>query len=232
MNQGMVNTVVSAIVGGIVGAGVVFFAGNANDKDLKSVKMEEITVGKLIITDQATLLNKEGNPEVVLKDGSVLVENVILGKKIVAKQMQGHAIVGNRLFITPDDLIATPMENWRFYAEIGSSLEEGGEIVVRSIQGPSVIGKPTIGGALFRMGYDPEQRPQMLAMHNPSRSPMAINFELSEMQKQQLMSAAAANQQVMAQPGNYNSNSSAPVYQNPAYQNPATVASPDPNAMR
>jgi hypothetical protein len=221
------NTVVSAIVGGIVGAGVVFFAGNTVDnKDIKNGEMQELKVAKLTITDQATLLNKEGNPEVVLKEGSILAENVIFGKKVVARQMQGHAIVANRVFTTPDDLIATPMENWRFYAEIGSSVEAGGEVVVRNVQGPSVINKPTNGGALFRMGYDPEQRPQMLAMHNPNRSPLEINYGLSEAQKQMLMSSATANQQGMA---SFNSaNATSPVYQ----QGGANVASPDPNTIR
>jgi len=228
MNQGMMNTVVSAIVGGIVGAAVVFFAGNASNKDLTKVKMQELEVAKLTITDQATLLNKEGNSEVVIKEGSVLVENVILCKKMIARQIQGHAAVVNRLFTTPDDLIATPMENWRFFAEIGSSIEAGGEIVVRSAQGAASVNRPTNNGALFRMGYDPEHRPQMLALHNVNRSPLEINYGLSEMQKQMLMSTAAANPQAaMPQPNSYNSSSTAPIY-----PSGASVATPDSNVVR
>jgi len=229
MNQGMMNTVISAIVGGIVGAGVVFFAGNTNDKDLKNLKIQELEVAKLTITDHATLLNKEGNPEVVIKEGSLLAENVVLGKKMIARQIQGHAIVGNRVFTTPDDLIATPMENWRFFAEIGSSLEAGGEIVVRSAQGAATVNRPTNNGALFRMGYDPEHRPQMLALHNVNRSPMEINYGLSELQKQMLMSTAAANPQaMMPQQNSYNSNSTAPV----SYPSGASVATPDSTTVR
>jgi len=232
MNQGMMNTVVSAIIGGIVGAAVVFFAGNTSEKDLTKVKMQELEVAKLTITDQATLLNKEGNPDVVLKEGSILAENVIFGKKVIARQMQGHAVVANRVFTTPDDLFATPMENWRFFAEIGSSLEAGGEIVVRNAQGAASVNRPTNNGALFRMGYDPEHRPQILALNNVNRSPLEINHGLSEMQKQMLMSTAAANPQAMLQQppqqGSYNSNSTAPV----VYPNGATVATPDPNAVR
>jgi len=228
MNQGMMNTVVSAIVGGIVGAAVVFFAGNASDKDTKNLKISELEVAKLTITDQATLLNKEGNPEVVLKEGSILAEKVILGKKVIARQIQGHAAVVNRLFTTPDDLIATPMENWRFFAEIGSSTEAGGEIVVRSAQGAASVNRPTNSGALIRMGYDPEHRPQMLALNNVSRSPMEINHGLSEMQRQ-ILNAAASNPQAMMpqQQGSYNSNSTAPVY-----SSGASVATPDSNTMR
>ena len=233
MSQGMMNTVVSAIVGGLVGAGVVFFAGNTCDNASKNVKMQELEVAKLTITDQATLLNKEGNPEVVLKEGSILAENVILGKKVIARQIQGHAAVVNRMFTTPDDLFTTPMENWRFFAEIGSSIESGGEIVVRSAQGAASVNRPTNNGALFRMGYDPENRPQMLALHNVNRNPMEINYGLSEMQKQ-LLSAATANPQAAMptampqQQGSYNSNSTAPV----VYPGSASMATPDPNTMR
>jgi len=52
MSQGMVNTVMSAIVGGVVGAGVVFFAGNTGNKtDLKNAEMQELKVAKLTITE-------------------------------------------------------------------------------------------------------------------------------------------------------------------------------------
>jgi hypothetical protein len=225
MNQGMMNTVISAIVGGIVGAGVVFFAGNTGGKmDLTNVELENLKVGVLTITDHATLLNKEGNPEVVLREGSVLAEHVILGKKVIARQIQGHAIVANRVFTTPDDLMATPMENWRFFAEIGSSLEAGGEIIVRSVQGPSLIGRPTSGGSLLRVGYNPEQQPQFLALNNVTRSPMGISNELSETQRQ-LLSAAMANPQGMmpanagapvnpnVSPSNFDGSTGTPVYQ-------------------
>ena len=187
--------------------------------------MQELEVAKLTITDQATLLNKEGNPEVVLKEGSILAENVIFGKKVIARQIQGHAAVFNRMFATPDDLFATPMESWRFLAEIGSSVESGGEIVVRSAQGAASVNRPTNNGALFRMGYDPEHRPQILALNNASRSPMEVNHSLSEMQKQMLMSAATANPQAAMPQGSYNSNSTAPI----VYPNMAT---PDSNTIR
>ena len=225
MNQGLVNTVVSAIVGGIVGAGVVFFAGNANNKDLANAEMQELKVAKITVTDQLTLLNKEGNPEVVIKDGSILLENVIVAKKVVAKQVQGHALVANRVFATPDDVFTTPMENWRFYAEIGSSHDAGGEIVVRNAAGPASVNRPTNSGALLRMGFDPETRPQVLALNNLNRSPVQINFDLSEMQRQ-LLSAAGNNQGMMQQiqPGAFDSGSVAPIGTVPSS---ATLAQPD-----
>ena len=200
MNQGMMmNTITSAIVGGVIGAGVVFFgASSAAPKDLSELAVTSLTVENLTITNQASLVNSEGREEIVLREGSVLAENVVLGRKFIGRQIQGHAIVANRVFTTPDDLIATPMENWRFYAEIGASHDAGGEVVVRNAHGPASVNRPTNNGALLRMGFDPETRPQVLALNNLNRSPMQINFDLSEMQRQ-LLSAASANQGGMMQ---------------------------------
>ena len=211
MNQGMANTIISAIVGGIVGAGVVFFAGNK--VDLKNVELESLKVEKLTIKKEAVLLDKDGEmAEVAIRDGSVLAKNAILGQKVIAQQVQGHAVVVNRLLATPDNLVTTPMEQWRFYAEIGASPQDGGEIIARSVQGASLIGKPTTNGVLFRMGYDPEQRPQILALQNSNRSPMDISNGLSEAQKQ-MLSADRANSQAVIPPSSFDSGSTAPVIQ-------------------
>jgi len=222
MNQGMMNTVISAIVGGVIGAGVVFFGATKDASgDLKDLSVANLKVENLTITKQALLLNAEGKEEVVLKEGSVLAENVILGKKFIGRQFQGHAIIANRVFTTPDDLIATPMENWRFFAEIGSSADTGGEIVVRSAAGPASVNRPTSGGALLRAGFDPEARPQILALQNYDRSPMQINWELSEQQKR-LLSAAPPT----GAAASFNTDVAAPVR-----PGGATVATPDANTM-
>jgi len=225
MNQGMMNTVVAAIVGGIVGAGVVFFAGN-NKVDLDNLEVKNLKVAAVTITEMATLLNAEGNPELFIRDGSILAEKVILGNKIVGQQLQGHAIVGNRIFATPDNLVNTPMEQWRFYAEMGASLDAGGEIVVRSLGGHAMVGKPTTGGALLRQGFTPEGLPQTLAIHNANRSPMSITHELSDQQRQQIMSSTAANPAAMMPqpnlPGNFNG-TTAPVNGSTISSNPTGV---------
>jgi len=206
MNQGMMNTVFSAVVGGIIGAGVVFFAGN-NKVDMKNLELDDLKVANLTITTQATLLNAEGNPELFIRDGSVLAEKVVLGNKLVGQQLQAHAMVANRFFATPDNLVHTPMEQWRFYAEIGASTDAGGEIVVRNVQGPASVGRQTTNGALLRVGFTPESFPQMLAMNNGNRSPMPITQDLSEQQKQVLSSAAAG----VMPPTHFDSGASAPI---------------------
>jgi len=188
MNQGMMNTVISAVVGGVIGAGVVFFAGGK--VDLNNLELENLQVANLTITTQATLVNDQGHPELFIRDGSILAERVILGNKLVAQQLQGHAIVGNRVFVTPDNLVHTPMEDWRFFAELGASTDAGGELVVRSITGPASVGRPTTAGALIRGGFTPEGTPQLLALQNFDRSPMNISFDLSAQQRHLLNTAA------------------------------------------
>ena len=206
MNQGMVNTVISAVVGGVIGASVVFFAGGTG----KKLELAELKVAKLTITDHAVLLNAENNPDLILKDGSVLAENVVLAKKVVAKQLQAHAMVANRMFATPDDLMATKMEDWKFYAEIGASSDGGGEILVRSANGPAAVNRPTTSGSWFRMGYDPELNPQMLAISNANRNQVRISSDLSETQMK-MISANMSNPQGTMPPGNYNSPTTAPI---------------------
>ena len=191
----------SALIGGVVGAVVVLLmtgqkpavpslgetayaqVGRLDLPGTPNGKFQTLEVENLVITNQASLLNKEGHAELVLRDGSVLAEKVILGNKLVGQQMQGHSIVANRIFATPDDLVRTPMEQWKFYAEIGASTEAGGEIVVRDASGFAMVGTPTSAGSLFRMGYNPEQQAQMLAIRNADRSVRPVSFELSEEQK-------------------------------------------------
>ena len=210
----MINAVMSAIVGGAVGAGVVFFAGNTDNNavDLENLEAANLKVASLTITDQAVLLNEEGHPVVILREGSILADNVILAKKFVGRQLQGHAIVANRLFTTPDDLIATPMDQWRFFAEIGSSPEVGGEIVIRSDKGFASVNRPTSHGALLRVGFDTEAKPQLLGINNLTRSVLPISNDLTETQRQMLL-AAMGNPQGLPQPapGGFNSNAAAPL---------------------
>ena len=220
MNQGMMNTVISAIVGGIVGAGVVFFTSGSkvdmNDLDLKSLKVASLT-----ITEGAVLLNAEGNPELFIRDGSVLAEKVILGNKVVAQQVQGHAIVANRMFATPDNLVSTPMDQWRFFAEIGASTEAGGEVVVRNVSGPALVGKAVTSGALLRYGFTPEGLPQSLAIHNTNRSLMQIINDFSEQQKMALNIPTNAGVTTPSA-GNYSTNMVAPLYNDGATANVPT----------
>ena len=150
------NSVVSALVGGIVGAAVVFFVGG-------KTKFDSLEVADLKITKSATLVNAEGKDDVVIREGSVLANNVILGKKFIGTQYQGHVFVGNRMFTSPDDLVTTPMDKWRFFTEMGSTLDAGGEMIVRSANGANIVGQETNSGVLLRAGFNTDNSPQLFA---------------------------------------------------------------------
>ncbi|MDR2757682.1 MAG: hypothetical protein LBC20_18480 [Planctomycetaceae bacterium] len=170
MSDKIVSSLFSALIGGIVGACVVFFMSG-------KTKFEALEVGSLKITKQATLLNAEGKDDVVIKEGSVLANNVILGKKFIGTQYQGHVFVGNRIFTSPDDLVGTPMEKWKFFTELGSSEEMGGELIVRSPHGANVVGQPVNTGALFRVGFDKgNDAPQLFARSNENGGTLHIPF--------------------------------------------------------
>jgi hypothetical protein len=153
----------------------------------KNLEVESLVVGDLVITKKASLLNAEEKETVVITEGSVMGENMVVAKKFVGQQIQGHAIVANRMFTTPDDIITVPMEQWRFFTELGSSVESGGELVIRSADGAAVVNKPTNTGTLLRAGFDTESKPQMIAIQNEDRRPVPISLEPSERQKQMLM---------------------------------------------
>jgi hypothetical protein len=201
MRNGVPGHLVSAVIGGVIGAAVVLFvaeqktpvfslAETAHAQFEQNIvpnppngKFRDLEVENLIVTTQIQLRNKEGNPELFIRDGSVIAEKVILGNKLIGQQIQGHAIVGNRIFATPDNLVTTPQESWRFFAELGATLEVGGEIVVRNAAGAAVVGKQTTDGVVARMGFDTESRPQILALQNSDHRVLLINFDLSEEQK-------------------------------------------------
>ena len=156
MNEKLMNSVVSALVGGVVGAAVVFFVGG-------KTKFESLEIGDLTIKRSATFLNAEGREDVVIREGSVLANNVILGKKFIGTQYQGHVFIGNRIFTSPDDLMAKPMDQWRFFTEMGSTLDAGGEMIVRSIDGANVVGQEARRGVILRAGFNQESSPELFA---------------------------------------------------------------------
>jgi hypothetical protein len=194
---------ISALIGGVIGAVVVLFVAGQKAMfeetahaqigqffmpapDVSDGKFKTLEVERLIITEQAELRNAEGKPELFIRDGSVLAEKRILGNKLVGQHVQAHSIVANRMFATPDNLVSTPREEWRFFTEIGATNDAGGEVVIRSFAGSATVGVPTNTGSLLRLGYSPEQQPQILAFENSDRSPIPVSFELSEEQRRML----------------------------------------------
>ncbi|MDR2642697.1 MAG: hypothetical protein LBC74_07875 [Planctomycetaceae bacterium] len=171
MNKLLMNTVISALVGGIVGAAVVFF--------LSGKKFDKLEVRDLTITGQATALSADKKPEILIKNGSILVNNVIGGTRVVGTQVQGHVFVANRMLTSPDDLVRNINTQWKFYTEIGSSREHGGEIIVRSasgaISGSRLENLPT-SGWMLRAGYIDADRPDISFHSNLTKEVMPVGI--------------------------------------------------------
>ncbi|MDR3182020.1 MAG: hypothetical protein LBT89_03720 [Planctomycetaceae bacterium] len=203
--QGWMQTLFSALVGGAVGAATVFFAGS-NQSSLDS-----LTVGDLTIKNKAVLLNKEGKEDVVIKEGSVLANNIVLGKKFIGVQYQGEVFVGNRMFTTPDNLKTTPMEQWHFYTEIGSSPEVGGEFLVRGPNGANVVNQQNVNGITIRTGFNKESMPSIAAVQNKDRSLLGLAPFIAPKKPQDNTNA------------NANTNTNAAAAGNSAFDSPATT---------
>ncbi|MDR0390263.1 MAG: hypothetical protein LBH59_00010 [Planctomycetaceae bacterium] len=170
MNKLLTNTLVSALVGGVVGASVVFFASGQ--------KFDKLEVHDLTVTGEAKMKSGDDDkqPEVVIKNGSIIVSNVVVATRMVSTQMQGHVFVANRILTSPDDLIKNANTQWKFFTEIGSSHEQGGEIIVRSatgsISGNKLENIPS-NGWMFRAGYTNNQ-PDIVFFSNETKEVMPI----------------------------------------------------------
>ncbi|MDR0869312.1 MAG: hypothetical protein LBN39_00820 [Planctomycetaceae bacterium] len=159
MKEKIIAILFGAVAGGVTAAAVLLFA-------QKNTTFDTLEVKNLTITKQASVLNKDGKESLILKDGSLLANNTVFGKKFVGTQYQGRIIVANRMFTSPDDLNTTPLEQWRFLTEVGCSDKTGGEVIVRSLNGANVVGQPLTSGLFFRTGFDEREQPQLTVWSN------------------------------------------------------------------
>jgi hypothetical protein len=176
MYQKIPSHLISALIGGVVSAVVVLLVTGhfsleqavhaQNKREPSNGKFKKLEVEELVITNRAVLRDSEGKDKVVIKEGSILADDVVLGKKFIGTQYQGHVFVANRMFTTPDDLVATPMDQWRFFTEIGSDNVFGGEVIVRSADGANTVGKQIDSGLQLRAGFDESKQPQFFVRDN------------------------------------------------------------------
>ena len=179
MGEKLTNLIIAALVGGIVGLIGGVIGGSVGSSGGKA-RMDELEVGTLKITKEAALFNAEGKPDVVLRDGSILANNVVFGKKFMATQLQGHIVVANRMYTSPDDLMTKPMNDWRFYTEMGCSTTAGGELIVRSPNGANMVGRQNNNGLLVRTGFDENETPQHFVRSNSSGSIMPMTQAMAD----------------------------------------------------
>ena len=175
MNKRIPDHLISALIGGVIGAVVVLLATGQMPTSISvhaqtesgivpeppNGKFKRLEVENLVITNQAVLRTAEEKDGVVIKEGSVLADNVVLGKKFIGTQYQGHVFVANRIFTSPDDLQTKPIDQWRFFTEMGSTIDSGGEVIVRSSNGPNIVGKEVAEGRMIQTGFDQNNQPQI-----------------------------------------------------------------------
>ncbi|MGL4942862.1 MAG: hypothetical protein ACRC46_06700 [Thermoguttaceae bacterium] len=189
MKDQITTSIVSALVGGAVAA-IAIFAVKGNES-----KFDTLEVGSLKVTKDFTMHpDKAEAPLVVIKDGGTVTSGALIANHLMANQVSGSVLVANRLFTTPDNLANTPMNQWRFFTEMGASPTAGGELIVRSPQGAFIAGNPAVeNGQFVRVGFDANDLVQVFAANNATKqiAPIAV---------QQPQQAAAATDQTSATP--------------------------------
>ena len=152
------NTVVSAIVGGIVGALVAIVCGSF----MAPKSFDKLKVGELTVSDKM-VLQEDGKdaPSLLMQSGGILATT-----RVIATQVCGNAVIANCVLTTPDHP-TTPLDQCEIFTEMGSSKAEGGLLTVRSPDGGNVIANQGIAkGSAFMITYEPDGRPVCLIRSN------------------------------------------------------------------
>ena len=160
MKSGTLNTVISAVVGGVVGAVVAFACGAFSAKGVSESAIPEtidkLKVRELIVSDKM-MLWEDGK-----EDASLLMQNggILAKTRVIATQFCGNTVTANALLTTPDNPLK-PLQECEFYTEMASSKNEGGMLTVRSPDGGNILGNPNgiQSGTAFTITYDPQSNP-------------------------------------------------------------------------
>lgn len=157
----LIQFLISGLTGGLVGLIVIWIY-----LPKKGTHLEELEVDSLVVRQKLTV-RADGNDgdALLVKDGSLFVKNRVVATQFLGSQIASSIVVSNRQLTTPDDIFATPPEQWRFYTELGGSTDDGGEILVRSRNGANSIGKSLDDGVMIRVGFDPTESTQLVT-HN------------------------------------------------------------------
>lgn len=172
MKEQLMTSVVSALVGGAVAAIAIFSNGG------NTSKMDSLEVGSLKVTKELNVqMDNSANPLLMIKDGGTITSGSFIANHVMANQVSGSVLVANRLFTTPDNLAQTPMNQWRFFTEMGASPQAGGELIVRSPNGAFVAGSPGVEqGQFVRVGFNMNDLVEVIAANNVTKAiaPIAV----------------------------------------------------------
>ena len=159
MKSGWSNTVVSAMVGGVVGGVVAYmcmvFSPSSASQSAFPESVEKLKVGELIVSDKM-LLWQDGED-----DASLLMQNggILAKTRIIAQQLCANAVLANCVLTTPDNPMGR-LEECAIFTEMGSSPTEGGMLTVRSPNGGNVLANQgALTGMAYTVTYDNQGRP-------------------------------------------------------------------------
>jgi hypothetical protein len=174
MSEKIINSFLSAIIGGAVAFAVVYSTGRTAPTNADVFKVKSLEVA-----DSITLRSPENGEEMIVlrNDGLIFAKNKVATEHFLGKQFSGQILVGNRVMVSPDDLINTTPETWQFLAELGGNLETGGELFVRSPHGGNHVGKGVVDGQSVKIGFDKNDLLQFFALNNQNKEVQVLAMQ-------------------------------------------------------
>ena len=177
MKSGMINTVLAAVVGGIVGAVVTIVVGGSFFQPEIPDSFDKLKVGELIVSDKM-LYWEDGkdDADLLIQKGGILSKT-----RILAPQLSCNTIQANCVLTTPDHY-TTRLEECEIFTEMGSSKAEGGMLTVRSHDGGNVLTRPSgiPTGWAYTISYDNQSNPICFFRRNDSGMRALGRFEVPQ----------------------------------------------------
>lgn len=169
MREKVINVLLCAFVSGIVSYIVV----HITERQIHTTLPDSLSVKKLEVVDSITIRSPEGMDEAVVlrNDGLIFAKNKIITDLYLGKQFTGCFIVGNRVLVSPNDLIKDPIESLEFMGELGVNKETGGgELLIRSAKGGNHVGNGAQNGQFAQILFDQNEVLQFFVHDNVSKA--------------------------------------------------------------
>lgn len=169
MRDKLINVLLSAFVSGIVAYTVV----NMMERRTHSELPDTLSIKKLEVADSISIKSSEGMDEAVVlrNDGLIFAKNKIITDLYLGKQFTGRFLVGNRVLVSPNDLIKDPIESLEFMGELGiNDKTGGGELLIRSAQGGNHVGDGAQKGQFAQIMFDQNEILQFFVHDNVSKA--------------------------------------------------------------
>ena len=169
MREKLINSLISACVGGVVAFCVALSVSNSGADSAHG----NLAVKSLEVAETIKIKSPENDEDVIIlrNDGLIFSKNKIVTEHYLGKQFSGHLLVGNRVLVSPNDLVNSPTDSLEFLGELGINRVTGsGELIVRSPNGGNAVGKGAVDGQFAQIGFDQNDMLQFLVYDNAKKS--------------------------------------------------------------